>query len=196
MLLGSPPIQPSAPPPVYCAECGCEVDPDAWLCANCGSKLHVAGALKSTSSYTSAIPANSIHTHGKARAIYRFFLYLGCFAMYVALTWGKDSPGNDPKTSFVMRAVFIAILLVLVISDAIIYHSLNAYSLHVSGDNHSLGEETFGVVLIALFWSLSGGFRMHALPAAVYTMHLEGSLTVVFWVILLIILWYDGIFDR
>jgi hypothetical protein len=200
MLLGSPPIQPSPPPPVYCAECGCEVDPDAWLCASCGSKLHVPGALTSTSAHASAYaPAaqtNSIHTHSKARAVYRFFLYLGCFALYVALTWGQDSPGDDPKTSLVWRAVSISILLILVISDVIIYHSLNSYSLHVSGENHSLGEETFGVVLIALFWSLSSGFRWHALPAAVYTKHLEGSLTVVFWVILLIVLWYDGTFDR
>jgi hypothetical protein len=196
MFLGSPPIQPSAPPPVYCAECGCEIDPDAWLCASCGSKLHVPGALTSTSAYAHAVPTNSIHAHSKARAVYRFFLYLGCFAMYVALTWGHDSPDDDPRTSFVIRAVLISILLVLVISDVIIYHSLNSYSLHVSGETHSLGEETFGVVLIALFWSLSSGFKLHTLPAAVYTKHLEGSLAVVFWVILIIILWYDGIFDR
>jgi len=152
--------------------------------------------MKSTSSYTPSTLASQKPDHRKARAVYRFFLYLGGFAMYVALTWGQDSPGDDPKTTFVIRAVLISILLVLMISDAIIYHSLNSYSLHVSGENHSLGEETFGVVLIALFWSLSSGFRLHALPAAVYTNHLEGSLTVVFWAILLIILWYDGIFDR
>jgi hypothetical protein len=116
--------------------------------------------------------------------------------MYVALTWGQDSPGDDPKTLLVMRAVSISILLVLLISDVIAYHSFNSLSPHISGQDHSLGEETFGMVLIALFWALGDGLRHHLLPAAVYTKHVEGSLTVVFWAIVLIILWYDGIFDR
>lgn len=152
--------------------------------------------MKSTNSNAFGTTIGSRPVHSTARAVFRFFLYLGCFVMYVALTWGQDSPGDDPKTSLVMHAVFISILLILLIGDVIVYHSLNSYSPHVSGENHSLGEEAFGVVLIALFWSLSNGFKMHALPAAVYTNHLEGSLTVVVWAFLLIIFWYDGIFDR
>jgi hypothetical protein len=44
----NPPIEPSDPPPVYCTECGCEVDPAAWLCATCGKKLHEPDAMTST----------------------------------------------------------------------------------------------------------------------------------------------------
>ncbi len=95
-----------------------------------------------------------------------------------------------------MHAVSISILLILLISDVIVYHSLNSASPHISGQDHSFREEIFGIVLIALFFALSGGLRGHSLPAEVYAKHLEGSLTVVVWGILLIILWYDGIFDR
>jgi hypothetical protein len=116
--------------------------------------------------------------------------------MYLALTWGQDSPSDDPRSSLVAHGFFIALLLVMVIGEVVVYHSLHSYSPHVSGENQSLGEETFGVVLIALFWSLSSGFKLHALPAAVYANHLEGPLRVVFLVTLLIILWYGGIFDR
>ncbi len=116
--------------------------------------------------------------------------------MYVTLTWGHDYPGDDPKTSLVMHAVLISILLILLIGDVIVYHSFNWLSPHTSGENHSLGEETFGIVLIALFLALGAGLRGHMLPTEVYAKHLEGSLTIVVWAILLIILWYDGIFDR
>jgi hypothetical protein len=45
MPIALAPITPSAPPPVYCAECGCEVYPAAWLCANCGKNLHEPDAM-------------------------------------------------------------------------------------------------------------------------------------------------------
>jgi hypothetical protein len=62
--------------------------------------------------------------------------------------------------------------------------------------DQSLGEEIFGIVLIAFFWSLYYGLRWQLLPAEVYAKHLDGSLTVVFYVALVIILWAGGIFDR
>jgi hypothetical protein len=37
---------------MYCAECGCEVDPAAWQCATCGKQLHEPGAMTSTRPYT------------------------------------------------------------------------------------------------------------------------------------------------
>ncbi len=196
MFLGSPPIQPSAPSPVYCAECGCTVDPTAWLCANCGSKLHEPGAMKSTNSNAFGTTIGSRPVHSTARAVFRFFLYLGCFVMYIAFTWGQDSSSVDPKSSLVEHGFFIAILLVMVVGDVVVYHSLHSYSLHGSGKDQSLGEEIFGAVLIALFWSLSSGLKMHTLPAAVYAKHLDGGLTVVFCALIFIILWSDGIFDR
>jgi hypothetical protein len=42
------PIQLSDPMPVYCTECGCEVDPAAWLCATCGKNLHEPDAMTTT----------------------------------------------------------------------------------------------------------------------------------------------------
>jgi hypothetical protein len=152
--------------------------------------------MTSSSVYASGTLIGPHPVHSKARAVFRFFLYLGCFAMYVAFTWERDSPGDDPKSSLAIHAFFIAILLVMVIGEVVVYHSLHSYSPHGSGRDQSLGEEIFGVVLIALFWSLSSGLKMHTLPAAVYAKHLEGPLTGVSFAIILIILWSDGIFDR
>lgn len=45
MPIALSPTQPSNPPPMYCAECGCEVDPAAWLCATCGKSLHEPDAM-------------------------------------------------------------------------------------------------------------------------------------------------------
>jgi hypothetical protein len=151
--------------------------------------------MKSTSLYRSAIPMGPHPVHSKGRAVFRFFLYLGCFVMYVALTWGRDYPGDDPRSSLVAHAVFICIGLVVVIGEAIALHAYNALTAKRSESDQSLGEEIFGVVLFALFWSLYVGFRSHSLPA-VDAKHLDGSLTVVFCALIFIILWSDGIFDR
>jgi hypothetical protein len=195
MPLGSPPIQPSAPPPVYCAACGCEVDAHAWICANCGASLHVPDALTSKSSWISGTLTAPRHAHSKGRAVFRFFLYLGCFAMFVALTWGQDSPRDDPKTSLVFHAFFIFMTLIA-IGEVVAKHSYSSLTTRISERDQSLGEETFGIVLIALFMSLYIGLKWHLLPPAIYTGHLEGSIQVVFWAILLVILWAGGIFDR
>jgi hypothetical protein len=56
---GTPPIQPSPPPPVYCTECGCEVYPAAWLCATCGKPLHEPGAMTSCCPYARVTSKNS-----------------------------------------------------------------------------------------------------------------------------------------
>jgi len=58
MPIALAPIQPSGPPPVYCAECGCEVDPAAWLCATCGKNLHEPDAMTSTRPFAPATSKN------------------------------------------------------------------------------------------------------------------------------------------
>jgi hypothetical protein len=44
---------------MYCTECGCEVYPPAWLCANCGKALHEPGAMTSSRPYAPATSKNS-----------------------------------------------------------------------------------------------------------------------------------------
>jgi hypothetical protein len=196
MPLGSPPIRPSTPLPLFCAGCGCEVDPAAWNCANCGSSLHLPGATKSTSSYTPETWMNPRPAHGKARRVFRFFLYLGSLGLFIALTWGQDLPGEDPKTSLIWHAIFIGIVLMCVIDAAVNLHLYNSLTTSSSMQEQSVGEEIFEVGLIAVFWGLYYGLKWQLLPAEVYTRHLEGSLRVVFCAILLIILWSAGIFSR
>jgi len=52
-------MQPTAPPTLYCAECGCEVDPVAWLCATCGRNLHEPGAMSSVRPFATATTKRS-----------------------------------------------------------------------------------------------------------------------------------------
>jgi len=152
--------------------------------------------MTSTSPYRSGNLTGPKPAHSKARAVFRFFLYLGSFVMFTALTWGQTSRDDDPKSSLVAHAVLICITLILVIGEAIAFHSYHALAAGNSVRDQNLGEEIFGIVLIALFWSLYYGLRWHLLPAGVYAKHLDVSLTVVFCAMLLIILWSDGIFDR
>lgn len=116
--------------------------------------------------------------------------------MFFALTWGPDVPGEDPKSSLVFHALSIGITLILVIGEVIAVHSYNALATRSSAPDQSLGEEILGVALVAVFWGLYYGLKWQLLPAGVYAKHLDGSLTVVFCAVLLIILWSDGIFDR
>jgi hypothetical protein len=116
--------------------------------------------------------------------------------MFVALTWGQDRPGDDPRSSFFWHAALICIILVPLIGKVIFLRSYDSLATRISVPDQSLGEEVFGVVLIALSWSLYIGLRGHSLPAVVYAKHLESTLTVVFVAILLIVLWSDEIFDR
>lgn len=116
--------------------------------------------------------------------------------MFFALTWGQDVHGEALKSSLVSHGVLICITLVLVIGEAVALHSYNSLTTRISVPDPSLGEETFGIALIALFWGLYYGLKWQLLPAKVYAKHLDGSLAVVLCAILLIILWSDGIFDR
>ncbi len=123
-------------------------------------------------------------------------MYLGCFVMFIALTWGQDSPREDPKTALASRALIFFILLMLVIGETIAMHSYDLFITKSSDPDQSLGEEIFSIVLLAIFFSLYVGFRLHTLPSAVYAMHLEGKLYAVFIAAFLIILWDAGFFDR
>ncbi len=116
--------------------------------------------------------------------------------MFFALTWGHDVPGEDPRSSLALHALFIGITLILVVGEAVAMHSYNSLATKSSVPDQSLGEEIFGIVLIAVFWGLYYGLKWQLLPAEVYAKRLDGSLTLVFCAILLIILWSDGIFDR
>jgi hypothetical protein len=152
--------------------------------------------MKSTGPYRSGSLMGPPQVHSKTRAVFRFFLYLGSFVIFTALTWGQDSPGDDPRSLIVAHAIEILIPLVLVIGEAIALHTYRAFATGRSESDPSLGEEIFGVILVAVFWGLHYGLKYHLLPAEVYAKHLEGSLMVVFWAILVIVLWSDGIFDR
>ncbi|MGP8268847.1 MAG: hypothetical protein ACLQLH_02165 [Terracidiphilus sp.] len=152
--------------------------------------------MTSTSPYAPEFPAHPRPAHGKARAIFRFFLYLGCFIMFTALTWEQNSPGEDPKVAFASHFLIVCISLIIVIGEAIAMHSYNSFTTRHTEPDQSLGEEIFGIVLLTVFFSLYVGFKWHELPAAVYAMHLEGKLYAVFIAAFLIILWDEGIFDR
>jgi hypothetical protein len=116
--------------------------------------------------------------------------------MYAALTWGHNFPGEDPKESIVSHALIICIFLIVVIGEAIAVHSYDSLTTESTEPDPSLGEEIFGTVLFAGFFSLYEGLKWHMLPAAVYAKHLEGTLSGVLVIAFLIILWADGIFDR
>jgi hypothetical protein len=116
--------------------------------------------------------------------------------MFIAFTWGQVSPGEDPKVALVSHALLVCLTLIIVIGEVVAMHSYGLLTTSHSEPDQSLGEEIFGIVLFAGFWSLCAGLRWHALPAAVYAMHLEGKLIVVFIAAFLIILWAGGIFDR
>lgn len=116
--------------------------------------------------------------------------------MYVALTWGHNFPGEDPKESIVSHALVICIFLIVVIGEAIAMHSYDSLTTESTEPDPSLGEEIFGTVLVVGFWSLYEGLKWHMLPAVVYSKHLEGTLFAVLCAAFLIILWAWGIFDR
>lgn len=116
--------------------------------------------------------------------------------MFTALTWEQNSPGEDPKVAFASHFLIVCISLIIVIGEAIAMHSYNSFTTRHTEPDQSLGEEIFGIALIAFFWSLYDGLKWHLLPAKVYAKRLDGSLTVVFCVAFLIILWAGGIFDR
>jgi hypothetical protein len=88
---GTPPIQPSSPPAVYCAECGCEVDPAAWLCATCGMNLHEPGAMSSTHPFATATSRDKEHGRSATERIFVILLVVAIAIVYDAVTWQRRS---------------------------------------------------------------------------------------------------------
>jgi hypothetical protein len=108
MFLGTPPIQPSAPPPVYCAECGCEVDPAAWLCAICGRNLHEPDAMTPTRPFATATSKDK--RRGKS-AVERFFavlLVVGFVVVFDAVQWQRlhsGNPGHSKASILIVNSI-------------------------------------------------------------------------------------------
>jgi hypothetical protein len=97
---GIPPIQPSSPPAVYCAECGCEVDPAAWLCATCGMNLHEQGAMSSMRPFATATSRDKEHGRSAAERIFAILLVVSFVIVFDAVTWQKRS-AEHPGHSFI-----------------------------------------------------------------------------------------------
>jgi hypothetical protein len=115
MPISLAPIQPSAPPPVYCAECGCEVDPAAWLCATCGKPLHEPGAMTST---RLDAPATTKNTKRKAMVgaqIFSILIFLLFFGL--RMDWiPAEIPGHPLGPKLLFLGVFV-VFLWIVLSD-------------------------------------------------------------------------------
>ena len=119
MPISLAPSQPSARPPVYCAECGCEVDPAAWLCATCGKSLHEPGAMTST---RLDAPATTKNTKRKVMIGAQIFTIL-IFVLFFILDAGLRMnwiPAEFPGHPFGPKLVFLAVFIVffwIVLSD-------------------------------------------------------------------------------
>ena len=117
---GTSPIQPSAPPPVYCAECGCEVNPIAWLCATCGRNLHEPGAMTSIRPYAPVTSKNSKTDFMLGAEIFEILLVVGFMILYIGLRIGwipAWNPGHPFGSPFIMYLIALGIILWLIVTD-------------------------------------------------------------------------------
>ena len=85
MPIALTPIQPSARPPVYCTECGCEVDSAAWLCATCGKNLHEPDSMTPTRPFAPAASKNPKATETISDKIFGWVVGIACviFALVI-----------------------------------------------------------------------------------------------------------------
>jgi hypothetical protein len=91
---GTPPIQPSSPPAVYCAECGCEVDPVAWLCATCGRNLHEPEAMSSMRPFATATSKDKKHGRSLKERIFIVLLVATVAIVIDAVEWHRRFNGG------------------------------------------------------------------------------------------------------
>jgi hypothetical protein len=114
MPISLAPIQPSSPPPPFCAECGGEVDPAAWLCAECGSSLHEPGATTSKRPYSSVSFKRSKPGRSICEVIFSTVLVAGFWFLYDALTWhllpAKYTAEHEGALLVVLGVAFLVIL--------------------------------------------------------------------------------------
>jgi hypothetical protein len=106
MFIASAPIMPSARSPIYCAECGCEVDPTAWLCANCGKNLHEPDAMTSTRPCAPVTSKNS-----KPDFITGAYLFLVLLGVAFVVPWSASKAHQLAANHFDGLDFFLAILL-------------------------------------------------------------------------------------
>jgi hypothetical protein len=117
---GTPPIQPSPPPPVYCTECGREVYPPAWLCATCGKPLHEPGAMTSTRINAPATQKNSKPDRIIGEGIFAVLIVVLFFVLDFGLRmhWiPEESPGHPFGSPSVVYLVVFVLFLWVVITD-------------------------------------------------------------------------------
>ena len=93
--IASAPTVPSVPPTMFCAHCGCEVDPAAWLCAICGMSLHEPGAMISTRPYARATSKNSRPDSTTDADVFDLLLLLCLCALWLALEIGLFPLGYE-----------------------------------------------------------------------------------------------------
>jgi hypothetical protein len=106
MIPCTPPIQPSAPPPVYCAECGCEVYPIAWLCATCGKNLHEPGAMTSMRPGAPAPSKKSDLAQSKGGKIFAFVEGTVCVIFALVLVrylYSDELIKDDPNHRYLLK---------------------------------------------------------------------------------------------
>jgi hypothetical protein len=115
----SPPIQPASPPPVFCAECGCEVDPAAWQCATCGRSLHVPDAMTSTRPYPIGPPQKSQPAYNLAGRIFGIAVFVGFWVLYEGTRWSHSPAIHAKHLEWPLRGLFVLLLLILLWADGI-----------------------------------------------------------------------------
>jgi hypothetical protein len=122
MPIALSPIQPSAPPPVYCAECGCEVDPIAWLCATCGMNLHEPGAMTSVRPYAPVTSKNSKTDFMLGAEIFSILSVVGFIILHIGLRSGLIpawNPGHPIGSPAVVYLIGLSIILWVILTDRV-----------------------------------------------------------------------------
>lgn len=111
---------PSGRSPIYCAECGCEVDPTAWLCANCGKNLHEPDAMTSTRPYAPVTSKNSKPDFILGAEIFSILLIVVFYVLDIGLQMNlipAKSPGHPLSSFSVVFLVVIFVILLDLVSD-------------------------------------------------------------------------------
>jgi hypothetical protein len=106
-------------PPVFCAECGCEVVPAAWLCATCGSSLHVPGAMISTRPYSVGPPQKSQPAHNLSGRIFGTAGTVGFWVLYVALRRNRLPTVHGKHLEGPLMGLWVVLLLIIFWADGI-----------------------------------------------------------------------------
>jgi hypothetical protein len=110
MPIALAPITPSAPAPVYCAECGCEVYPAAWLCANCGKNLHEPDAMTTVPPAGAVISQDSEQRLSLVERVFPILLLAALVVIADAVQWHRHHPGTNGHISALVVVVQVVAL--------------------------------------------------------------------------------------